>query len=223
MYLQRKSYMVNNTRVIFSFPVKDLHMSYFQVIGLQDIYIPILLLSMQKFPTCKRLKTYDTYWDSILLFFIVLKVSSITCPGKLSETQNLFLFNTIFPIQTFSIYYQLRYKKSEIQWNIRVNAHESFCIENKKLKFTWKSYNTMYIMKVDDVLRVKYWIRNINISLWSYYILTGYKILCYTGKILFLIWIEKSIIWCFLFVFCSIIYSRRYISLQPLSVLRPVR
>ena len=138
MYLQRKSYMVNNTRVIFSFPVKDLHMSYFQVIGLQDIYIPILLLSMQKFPTCKRLKTYDTYWDSILLFFIVLKVSSITCPGKLSETQNLFHLIQFSQIQTFSIYYQLRYKKAEIQWNIRVSAHESLCIENKKFKFTWK-------------------------------------------------------------------------------------
>ena len=44
MYLQRKSYMVSNTRVILSFPIKDLHMSYFQVIGLQGIYIPILSL-----------------------------------------------------------------------------------------------------------------------------------------------------------------------------------
>ena len=138
MYLQRKSYMVNNTRVIFSFPVKDLHMSYFQVIGLQGIYIPILLLSMHNFSTCKRFKTYDTYWDSILLFFIVLKVSSITCPGKLSETQNLFQLIQFSQIQTFSIYYQLRYKKAEIQWNIRVSAHESLCIENKKFKFTWK-------------------------------------------------------------------------------------
>ena len=36
--------------------------------------------SLNNFSTCKSFKTYDTSWDSILLFFIVLKVSSITCP-----------------------------------------------------------------------------------------------------------------------------------------------
>lgn len=48
--------MVNNTRVILNFPIQDLHMSYFQVIGLQGIHMPILLYRCILFQRARGLK-----------------------------------------------------------------------------------------------------------------------------------------------------------------------
>ena len=83
MDLRRKRYMVHSTnanfkeRSSYELPSSNRFTMYINTYS---------TLSVHNFSTCQSFKTYDAYWDSILLFFIILKVSSITCPVKLSET-----------------------------------------------------------------------------------------------------------------------------------------
>ena len=76
-----------------------------------------------------------------------------------------------------------------------------------------KSYNIIYIIEIDDVQRIKYWIRNTimiihilasTFSNWSkIYDLHNINLYC-NG--ICLIWIYKPIILFFLFALCSIIH-----------------